>query len=77
MRVVKTCTTMLIDTDLFTKQRALIGTLIGNLDNGRTGICIMRDRERLIGIQGILDAVADSVYDADSAKGSEKLDEIC
>jgi hypothetical protein len=61
MRIAEASLSITIDTDLLTKQRALIGTLIGNLDCGRTGIAIMSDRTHLIGIQGILDAVADSV----------------
>ena len=55
---------MRIDTNLLTEQQALIANLVANLDCGRTGISIMRDRDALLGIQGILDAVADSTDDA-------------
>lgn len=56
----KVSATVLIDTDVLTEQRALIGTLIGNLCDGRTGFCIRRDLPTLFGIQGILDTIADS-----------------
>ena len=55
---------MRIDTNLLTEQQTLIANLIANLECGRTGISIMRDKDALLGIQGILDAVADSVDDA-------------
>jgi hypothetical protein len=51
-------TSLRIDTDDLTKQRDLIGTLVGNLEAGRTGIAIIRDTETLIGIQQILDTIA-------------------
>ena len=54
---------MTIDTNLLEQQRELIGRLVANLDCGRIGISVMRDRYALLGIQGILDAVADSTDD--------------
>jgi hypothetical protein len=56
--------TMRIDTNLLTEQQALLANLITNLSCGRTGISIMRDKDALLGIRGILDAIADSVDDA-------------
>ena len=61
--------TMTIDTRLLEEQRELIGKLVDNLCNGRTGIAIKRDLSTLIGIQGILDRIADDIdpVEADGA----------
>jgi len=67
---VQSTTTMTIDTDLLNKQRALIGSLIGSLDSRRLGACIQSDRTTLLGIQGILDAVADGI------DGAKSIDEV-
>lgn len=73
---VRVTITETIDTDLLTKQRALIGTLIGSLDDGRLGHCIKRDRNTLLGIQGILDAIADSVPPDDSFSHLDDYDQL-
>ena len=66
---------MRIDTNFLTKQQTLIANLIANLECGRTGISIMRDKDALLGIQGILDSVADSVDDAVEFDSFSHLDD--
>jgi hypothetical protein len=73
---------MTIDTDLLTEQQALIANLVANLDCGRTGISIMRDKDALLGIQGILDTIADctdlavylDAYEGPECPGCTNLD---
>ena len=57
---------LVIDTDLLEQQRELIGRLVANLEDGRTGIAIRRDLDGLLGIQGTLDAIGNTAERAAS-----------